>query len=483
MNRKSILICLAALIVLIVGVAVAVFFLYSGTGTGASGYEVPAGDSRYGIFQAVPSDAVAVLHFDRLETLAGAVSGNMSLSRLVPEGRFSAFLDSLAVRSTSLGGLKSSGAVLSFHYVGGIEPLLVIDACRAGADMTDEIAVLETTAEAAGLYCTVTDCSAEAQPDSYLAKRTTVAVSSTDVLLSSSLRHISRGISVLDKDGFYESLAAVQGGIGQAVISNSGSGRILEHFCNPHYRRYSDFLRRVSEWTAFSFDVISPERLVMSGSCVSGEGPARFMNVFLSTSGAGADVFSVLPSYTVSAFTVPVGNVEEYITAYAAYADTRIGKAKYDAGHEALRKRAGISPVEWARQLDIREVSRAAFYVGNSLESVLLIRPGKGSGNIPGAAVASGDGTASAVPGDFAYSGFASSLFGSLFSVPDGYRRSIVLRSSILSGIIPFRRMPGVLRISSVLNMPAGCPLHSETSPMHLYCSASHLPRVRKKSR
>ena len=422
MNRKSILICIAVLLVLVVGVAVAVFFLYSGTGSRTSRHGVSAGDPEYGIFQAVPSDALAVLHFDRLETLAESVSGRMSLSRLVPEGRFSAFLDSLSVRSASLGGLRSSGAVLSFHYVGGIEPLLVVDACRAGADMTEEIAVIEKIAEEAGLYCAVTDCSDGAQPDSYLAKRKIVSVSSTDVLPGSSLRHISRGVSVLDKDGFHEALASVRGGIGEAVISNSGSGRILEHFFTLDYRRYSDFLRRVSEWTAFSFDVISPERIVLSGSCVSGDGPDRFMNVFRSSSGAASEVFSVLPSYTVSAFSVPVGNVDEYIAAYAAYADTRIGRIKYDAGHEELRKRAGISPSEWARRLDIKEVSRASFYVGNSLESVLLFRPGRSGMAVFNTGTSAGDGGNNAAAGDFIYSGFASSLFGSLFSLPDESR-------------------------------------------------------------
>ena len=408
MNRKTILICITAVVILFAAVAVAVFFLYSGTDQDSHAYDL--NDSVYGCYQAIPSDAVAVMHFDRFGTFLESFAGESPTLDIIENDGFRKFMDAAA----GAGYLKSAEMTLSCHYVGGLEILAVLDAGRSGAEIPEAVDSLLNMAEKAGLYSAVSDGRSLAMEGTYISRRKLLSVSTSDVLLGSSERHIMEGISVLDNEGFCQAAEAVQGSAGQVLVSNASIGRLLEKLFTAEYRRHSDFLRRFAEWTAFSADVMTREHLVMTGSVAAGTGPDRFVNIFRNTAGAASHVADMVPSYTVSLFTVPVKDVSAHVSAYRDYADTRIGQARYDAVMDGLSEKTGISPDEWARQIGIREVAVASFYVGDSLESVLLIN----AGNISAAGLTDSGGTAA----DFPYRGYAAALFGSLFSVPDESR-------------------------------------------------------------
>ncbi len=154
----------------------------------------------------------------------------------------------------------------------------------------------------------------------------------------------------------------------------------------------------------------------MTGTAVAGSGPDRFINLFRNTGGAVSHVSDVLPSYTVSFFSVPVGNVSDYISAYRMYSDSRIGQSMYDSVLGSLSQKTGLPPDEWAVALDIKEVAVASFYVGRDLESILLLKAGNRSRiPVPGTTEDAGD----AAIKEYRYDGYASALFGTLFSVPD----------------------------------------------------------------
>lgn len=416
MSRKTILFFVAILAVLLAGVAVAVFFLYSGQDSGRTDRNVSVSDSKYGFYMSVPSDAVAVVRFDRLETLSAAVEHSFPMAGFVPEAAFRRFLDSLAARPELFGG---SDVILSLHYVGGLSPLLVVDAGRAGADLAEKASGIESLAEKEGLFCSVIDCSSVAEDGTYLSKRKIVEVSTTDVLINSSERHIARGISVLDQENFPEAVSAVQGSVGQIMLSNTNAGRMLENLCTVKFRRYSDFFRRFSDWTAFSVDIVSAGKVELSGSSLGSAGPEKFVNVFRTSSGGRMECLGIVPSYSVAVFSLPLGDVSEYLSSYSSYMDTREGRAKYESSLASLRKQAGISPEEWARTLDIKEVAVAAFYAGENLEKVLLLRTGsKNTDPVFAGTEVSSDSYDGRVL-DFPYKGFASALFGELFSAGD----------------------------------------------------------------
>lgn len=422
MNKKTLIILVLSVAILLAGVGIAVYFLYSDVPAAEEGPAELAADSRWGLFSAVPADAVALVHFDDLHSLANTFCGDASALGFYRDGAFMAFLSSVdrKISAREISSLKNAGAVLSFHYDGKLVPLLIIDAAKSGNTLPDDFYVVRSAADSAGLFSSALDCSRLADKGTYLEKRNILLISASDVLLKSSERHISQSVSVLDQKGFCEALPSVSGGVGRLYISNDNISKLFAEVFAPEYRRYADFFRRISKWCAFSFDNTSVEHLFMSGTAICGSGHEEFMNVFESTPAASASAAEILPSYTVTAFSLPVADEASSIDAYAKFADTKMGQVKYDASLASLRKRTGLSPEKWAELIDIQEVAVGGFYMGDSFENVLLLRTGKPDLNtlFKDSEVPSMKNYVPAVH-DFAFAGFASALFGSLFSVRD----------------------------------------------------------------
>lgn len=417
MGRKAIIFCISLIAVLLAGVAVAVSFLYSGVEQKESVAEIPD-NSRFGIWHAVPSDAVIVADFasgalmsESLgdDSVLGAIAGN--------HASFGKFLERVSALGPDWGR-----TVVSFHYNGSLVPLMIADAGRSGAEQSDGIRKIIAAADSAGVYSEYIDCGPVAAKGTWLEKRSLLLVSSSDVLLQSSRRHVGRGVSVLSLDGFAEAAGKAEGNF-TVLFSHAGADKIFADAFGRPYRRYAGFFKKLSDWTAFSIDK-SETGLKMLGEPVCGRGQDRFLNVLGRSGGAShARIAETVPSYTVFAASLPADNISGYISAYSAYCDAGSGNAGYEARHKELKAAAGIAPKEWAESLDIKEAGIACFHVGRKMETVLLLRPGNGDSEIISGAL----GTASLkdyVPAShpYPYAGFAASLFGGLFALPDESR-------------------------------------------------------------
>ena len=135
MSRKSIIICLAVLAVMIVGVGVAVAMLYSDVDSPQTrkGNFVPD-QERYMLLPAVPADAALVACLSDLED---AVNGPLRGFR---------FTDALAAElaAGSFPSLSSAGMVVSLHYGGRMNPLYVFDAGQASSEPSeDAVAIVD----------------------------------------------------------------------------------------------------------------------------------------------------------------------------------------------------------------------------------------------------------------------------------------------------------------------------------------------------
>ncbi len=372
MNKKTVIFLTIAIIVLLAGVGVAIMFLYSDTSGSRDSSGLELSDSRNGLFQAVPSDAVALMRFDDLKSLSFVLGGADSpVGFMSSSDGFGKFISGVygKIEAKEIHSIRSSRALLSFHYGGSLMPLLIIDAGRSGATLSEDVYMLRDFAGEYGLYTSSLDCSKLAEKGTYLEKRQLLLISSSESLLKSSERHISQSISVVDHDGF-ASAASVSYGIGQLYISNANIGKLMSEVLNSGYRKYADFSRRISDWIVLSFDQTSFSGLSMSGTMISGHGNEKFLNVFRNTSVATSKVADVLPSYTVSAFSVPLADVNAYLEAYLKFADTKMGEAKYKAAQKALQNNVKIAPAQWAEILDLKEIAQASFYVGDRLENV-----------------------------------------------------------------------------------------------------------------
>lgn len=420
MNRKTIIACISVLAVLLTGVVIAVAILYSDKEDTPDPSEIRS-DSRLSLITAVPSDAVMVVTFPDLKT-AGAIFSDSTRTVLYfmgsrEESPFNEFMQHGLSRS---GSVRAANTVLSLHYNGELVPLLAIDACRADSTIPDDVSDLMAYAEETGLSAGYVDCSDIVEKDGHLSRRSVLLVSPSDVLVKSAERHLAKGISVADSDGFSECTAALAGNDIMILLSNENVGKLFTSIADRSLYGYSDFFKRMAKWTAFSLEEASEERIQLGGYASWDAGNADFFEVFDNILPAKSSVYSILPSYTLFMASIPMRDCKSYISAYDTYLDGTGTLGKIQPLRAGLGKTAGISPEAWAEILDIKEVATASFIVDDRIESVVLVKPGKEDAATIFRGTDIGD-LKSYKPDvhTYAYPGFASSLFGTVFSAAD----------------------------------------------------------------
>ena len=355
MSRKSLILCFSALAVLLLGLGVAIAFLYSGTGSGSDRTGSASFEGARSCLSAVPSDAVLVSSFDNVGSACkGILSGfefPSSLSAMIEDG--------------SLASLRKCSMAVSLHYTGRIHALYVIDLGRA-SDAT--LVGLESYVQQAGMY--------SGRVDDY------IAISKSETLVRSAVRHCEKNVSIADAPGFENALEAV--GDGDVVLVS-----------NLH--------------VAFNVTSESGLPVSMSGFMLYEGEPDEFMTVFEDCKPSVSEVGEVLPSYTLSVVSLPLRNINGYIGAYKSFLDSRQALQNFNARQKALAATAGISPEELFGLLDVKELSSATLVLGSRIEKVNLIRSGcKDAGLI------SRGGDVS-----WAYPSFLSSVFGQFFELAD----------------------------------------------------------------
>ena len=193
MSRRSIIICLAVLAVMIVGVGVAVAVLYSGVDSAQTrkGSFVPD-QERYLLLPAVPADAALVACLSDVED---AVNGPLRGFR---------FPDALAAElaAGSFPSFSSASMVVSLHYGGKMNPLYVFDAGQVVSEPSEDASALMSFAAGQGLYAQFVDCSKASDGTRSIAKHSVVLVSDTETLVKSATRHLAEPISVMYAGGF-----------------------------------------------------------------------------------------------------------------------------------------------------------------------------------------------------------------------------------------------------------------------------------------
>lgn len=323
MNRNTIILCLSALAAMIIGIGVAVAFLYSGTGNSDKGKKVKVADSdRCLTLCAVPSDAVLVASY--------------SESEMFP-------------------AMRKSQMAMSLHfYSGKLQRLYVL---AAGRDQSAVETVLADS-QGKGLH---------AAQDGNL-----ILISDSETLLKSSQRHLAKGISILDANGFANALNAVDGG-DVVYISNNHFNQLLPLLMPRPYSSYAGFLGRLAEWCVFDLSS-SKEQVSLTGTLVHDSDASDFMNVLEAMKPASAQVSEMLPSYTLFAASLPMKDMDAYMDAYKSYLDSRQRMQIYIAAQERLG--LSVSPAALLKSWEVSEVAVASFKIGSSIETVNLMKVG-----------------------------------------------------------------------------------------------------------
>ena len=389
MSKRSLITCLVVLAIMIVGIGVALSFLYSGTGAAQKTAAVKVDQSKYILFPAVPSDAVMLCCF------ADAHDG---LNRIYGG---SDFHTSLKESKARLGRMT-----VSLHFSGKLSPLYIFDAGKASAQPSAEAELIMEKARACGMHAEYQDCSTTGSKFS-IADRSIIIVSKSENLVKSSLRHLQKGVSIIEAHGFAEASACAS--TANAIfVPNGVASKIMSSVFTGDCNHWMRFASKLSDWTVLDLNMSGSE-VAFSGSMVADGDLSFFANLFERTGAASSKLSAVLPSNTLSAATLPLKDVAKHISEYQTFLDARQAFQANKILNDNLEKATGIAPMTFFTRLDTKEVATAAIMVDGNVERVNLVRTAKPD--------TLKNCVEKAYPYD--YSTFASAVFGNMFKLPD----------------------------------------------------------------
>ena len=417
MNRKSLIICLATLGAMLMAMVVAIAVLYH-DGDKKTDSKI---ESRYGLFQAVPSDAVALAclsHVKDVSQPAFAGFGFLSsLSDAVSQGQFST--------------LAESPMAFSLHYSGKLAPLYIFDAGAASPNPSSDASALMEFGRSKGLQAEFLDCSSVLEGEG-LAMRSLVLMAETETLLKSSRRHLSQGLSVMGNPGFSQAAEAAAG-TDLLFVSYAQAKPLFSSVFNRTYFKetygnsgYSAaytaraaYAGTLAQWSVFSVGMEDSAPMALKGVHVFEDDASEFMSVLMESAGGISQMSSILPSYTYYALSLPMSETEAYIEAYKAYLDSKQALPEYNKTQKELQKRNTLSPAEFIRRIGVKEIATATFGDQASPSKVNLVKVGRQDTIMfKGTDVKAFKGYTPEVH-EFAFPGHVAAVFGEYFNLND----------------------------------------------------------------
>ena len=340
MAKRSTIAAVVLVAVLLAGIAIAVTKLYTKVPGEESEATAPTG---WAILRAVPSDAAAVLVFDGSSKAARVLADSTGfLQGIVAPGN-NAFMDFLH----SLGRRKMA---VSLHNSGTLVPLVA-----AQIQPSDTLAV--RLAARAGLKT--------------LEKDGLLLASRSEPFVNAGARHMEEGLSILGTRRLQDLLNQVSG---QAVIlvSHAHATKLLQTYAGQEFRKDS-FVKNLTAWSAWTVLDADEDRISLRGTALPGEAAGSFFGAFAGTSAPMVEFPEAVPYYTATAVALPIPDIDAYLASRRKVED---GDGRLTPYNKALKAKAGrpLSPEEWFRQLQPRELARISFYVKGDLLEALLVK-------------------------------------------------------------------------------------------------------------
>ena len=408
MSRKSLILCLAVLAVMVLGVGIAVSMLYSGVDDGGRRAGDPVPDQgRYLLLPAIPSDALMVGCFSDAEA---------ALRGLLYGFEFPADLaDSMAAGNFK--SLSSSRLAVSLHYSGNLETLYVFDAGKSSSEPSADASALMNYMRGRKMTVEFVDCSS-AGCERDILKRSVIIASDSDLLVKSAVRHLQKGISVMESSGFADAASSVDGSE-LIFFSNSHAKMLMPGLFARKDSAREAFVADFAHWTSVDLAKFDASGIYAGISAIFENDASDFMSVLSKMQPVSSEISGMLPSYTVSAVTLPLKDAQSYIAAYQSYMDSKQALHLVRNKQKKLAEKAGVRPEDFVRKLDVKEVARADFAVGKGLASVNLIKIGRQDSLI--FVATNNKSFEDYVPTIhvWPYASFISSVFGSLFELKD----------------------------------------------------------------
>ena len=340
MAKRSTIAAVVIVAVLLAGIAVAVTKLY----TPVPGEdEVASAPTGWTILRAVPSDAAAVLVFDGSFKASRILADSTGLLQgIVAPGNdaFMAFIQSLGRRKMAI----------SLHNSGNLVPLVA-------AQIQPSDTVARQLAAKAGLKT--------------LEKDGHLLASRSETFVNAGARHLEEGLSILGTRRLQDLVNHVSG---QAVllVSHAHAPKLLQTFAGKEFRKDS-FVKDLTAWSAWTIQEAGKDQLFLKGVSLPGEASASFFGAFAGTSAQVAEFPEAVPYYTATAVAVPIPDVDAYLASRRKLEDGQGHLAQFN---KLLKAKAGrsLSPEEWFRNLQPKELVRISFFEKGERQDALLVK-------------------------------------------------------------------------------------------------------------
>ena len=143
----------------------------------------------------------------------------------------------------------------------------------------------------------------------------------------------------------------------------------------------------------------------MRGALLYSNDPSYYLNILTHSGSSEVRIADAVPSNVDFILDLPIGNISSYIKAYRNHLDSRSRLDKFEATLATQKKEFGQNAEEWAKSLDIKEISIINLHFGEKLRQVLMLRPGnrQKADNVSG----------------MKCPGFASAIFGNIFKAEE----------------------------------------------------------------
>ena len=325
---------------------------FSGNNSGESISEVKG----FELLSYVPSDACGVIVCEK------AAAG---LENLFDSGS--------VFRELAYGRLADSRMVISYHYVGALIPMIAVDAGKSQADSKQAVEIIESAAELE-LEARIV------QKSTRYGRRNVLLISPSGAILDAAERHMDAHTSVLEVEGLTDALEKAPARGDVVIFRNDAIGNLLpKDFLSKYITRKQlvSFIKGYSEWTVMHLEGAETAGkgvyLTYDVRTVHPDDFSKSAQVFESQGYGESKVASMLPQGTTYVIDQPVASVENLLDARKKNLDARGGLNKFSNTCTQLARTAGIDPIKWAMETDIKEVAKVQWRG----EEVVLIRPGK----------------------------------------------------------------------------------------------------------
>lgn len=331
------------------------------------------------LLRAIPSDALALVSFDRVDDGIGFALDSSHVLRTLDFGRFS-----------------GSRMVMSMDNVGSVEQLLAIDAGHASPDTSEAAKKLMSKAGGCGIHCAYI-CGSDTT-----LSRNVLLLSTSETVVNVALRHIGASTSILDAPYFDQVLECPGATCNTMILRNSGAHKLLttkvldSYFPHP---KLVKFVHGFSEWIVVDASDCSHGQFCIEP--VRDESSKYFSKLLDSVDPASSRLPDMMPSNAAFAIDMPIGDRETFREAYESWKDAGSSLESYRKNIKNLKKTYGKDPLRWEKELGIKEVSRVCLEDGSSLTLVRTSHSSKGQEICPNP-----------------YPGYVEALFGSAFASP-----------------------------------------------------------------